>query len=77
MNEIAPPLCRPPCAGVLRKRYFYRFFHHFSEKRNRGIPTQVLLRENGVFCDWHVGLKSLSEKGLLHIGVVQAPLCNL
>jgi hypothetical protein len=49
MNEIAPPLCRLPCAGVLRKRYFYRFFHHFSEKRNRGIPTQVLLRENGVF----------------------------
>ena len=26
--------------------------------------------------DWWVELKSLSEKGLLHIGVVKAPVCN-
>src|SRR5262245_21170934 len=31
----------------------------------------------GVFRDWYVGLKSLSEKGPLHMGGVKAPLCNL
>ena len=31
----------------------------------------------GVFRDWYVGLKSLSEKGPLHMGGVTAPLCNL
>jgi hypothetical protein len=31
----------------------------------------------GVFCDWYVGLKSLSEKGLLHMGGGKAPLYNL
>jgi hypothetical protein len=30
----------------------------------------------GVFCDWYVGLKSLSGKGLLHMGVVKTLLCN-
>jgi hypothetical protein len=30
----------------------------------------------GVFRDWYVGLKSLSDKGLLHMGVVKAPWCN-
>jgi hypothetical protein len=36
------------------------------------VKSQIL----GVFRDWYVGLKSLSEKGLLHIGAVKALLCN-
>ena len=41
--------------------------------RYLGVDQQYL----GVFRDWYVGLKSLSEKGPLHMGGVTAPLCNL
>jgi hypothetical protein len=36
----------------------------------------VKSQKSGVFRDREIELKSLSEKGLLHMGVVEAPLCN-
>jgi hypothetical protein len=42
-------------------------------QQSRTVKSQIW----GVFRDWYVGLKSLSEKGLLHMGVAEAPVCNM
>jgi hypothetical protein len=38
---------------------------------------KVKCQKSGVFRDMGIGLKTLSEEGLLHMGVVKAPLCNM
>jgi len=51
---------------------------YLLESYNRTIKTYFRVGQQylGVFRDWEVGLKTLSEEGLLHIGVGKAPLCN-